>query len=155
VTNAERGLENAVLIAVDCGVPAVAEIWAGAPAVFVRAKVAPVTVPALALTRYDPTIVFAVNPIEAMPAAFVTAVLMPPLNVPLGPDAGALNVTVTPGTPVPDESVTRADSDVAKAVPTVALCGVPPAADTFAGAWATLTTSIFELALFVPSPADA
>lgn len=52
------------------------------------------------------------------------AVVSPPVNVPLAPDAGAVNVTLTPpvGTP---PVVTVATSDKAKGVFTLALCGVP------------------------------
>jgi hypothetical protein len=43
--------------------------------------------------------------------------------------AGALNVTVTPLTGLPPESFTVATRALAKAVLTVALCGVPPVAE--------------------------
>ena len=71
-------------------------------------------------------IVFAVKTAAvATPEAFVVAVFTPPANAPLAPLAGAVNVTVTPLTPLPKESLTVACSCVANAVLTVALCGVP------------------------------
>jgi hypothetical protein len=62
----------------------------------------------------------------AMPLALVVAVavLLPPVNVPLAPEAGAVNVTTTPLVPVPPV-VTVATSGSANAVLTVALCAVP------------------------------
>jgi hypothetical protein len=48
-------------------------------------------------------------------------------KVPLAPLAGAVNVTGTPLIGLPD-SDTVASRSVAKAVPTVALCGVPAVA---------------------------
>src|SRR6202162_2475565 len=69
----------------------------------------------------------AVNTAEvATPLAFVTAVFTPPANVPLAPVcAGAVNVTVTPETGLPPESVTSAWSVDPRAVLIGALCGVP------------------------------
>jgi hypothetical protein len=74
--------------------------------------------------------VLAVNTAEvATPLALVTAVFVPPANVPLAPVcAGAMNVTVTPETGLFPESFTVAWSAVVKAVPIVALCGVPAVA---------------------------
>jgi hypothetical protein len=68
----------------------------------------------------------------AAPAPFVTTLVFP-LNVPLGPLAGAVNTTVTPGTGFPLASRTVATSGAAKGVFTVALCGVPPVAEIDAG----------------------
>ena len=48
----------------------------------------------------------------------------PPVKVPLAPEAGAVNVTTTPLTPVPFAE-TIATSGWAKAVLMFALCGVP------------------------------
>jgi hypothetical protein len=62
----------------------------------------------------------------AIPLAFVVAVAAAtPLNVPLAPLAGAVNVTVAPLTGLPPASITVACSAVPNAVLTVALCGVP------------------------------
>ena len=58
---------------------------------------------------------------------------LPPLKVPVAPLAGAVNVTLTPATGWPPESVTFAARLVAKGVLTVALCGVPATAATAAG----------------------
>jgi hypothetical protein len=77
----------------------------------------------------------AVNTAEvATPLAFVTAVFTPPANVPLGPVcAGAVNVTVIPGTGLLLASFTVACNVDANDVPTVAFCGVPAVAVTDAG----------------------
>jgi hypothetical protein len=56
------------------------------------------------------------------------AVFTPPAKLPDAPLLGAVNVTVTPLTAFPPESFTVATSALAKAVLTVALCGVPPVA---------------------------
>jgi hypothetical protein len=72
-----------------------------------------------------PAVEFAVNTGEvATPLELVVAVFTPPAKLPLAPDEGAVNVTVTPlaGDPF---VVTVATSGAANAVPTVALCGVP------------------------------
>jgi hypothetical protein len=63
----------------------------------------------------------------ATPLVFVVSVsaFVPPWNVPLAPDAGAVNVTDTPLTPAPLLFVTFAARGAEKTVPTVALCGVP------------------------------
>lgn len=76
-----------------------------------------------------PTLPLAVKVAEvATPEEFVTAVFFPPANVPLAPDGGAVNVTVTPGTGLPPTSVTVADSGLTNAVFTGALCPEPPVA---------------------------
>jgi hypothetical protein len=74
----------------------------------------------------------AVNVVEvATPLAFVVAVsvFVPPVNVPLAPVVGAVNVTTTPlvGDPLVGDPpvVTVATSNAGKPVPTAALCGVP------------------------------
>ena len=66
----------------------------------------------------------------AMPAALVVAVAVKvaPVKAPLGPVAGAVNVTVTPLTGLFEASFTVACNCAAKAVFTVALCGVPAVA---------------------------
>src|SRR5258707_12110898 len=71
----------------------------------------------------------------ATPLALVTAVFAPPANVPLAPVcAGAVNVTVTPGTGFPLPSVTVAANAVPKTVLIAALCGVPAVAAMLAAA---------------------
>src|SRR6202035_4329188 len=67
----------------------------------------------------------------ATPFEFVVAVAVleeVPLNVPLAPVAGAVNVTVRPGTGLEALSSTVALRGNANAVLTVAVCGVPPVA---------------------------
>jgi hypothetical protein len=66
--------------------------------------------------------VFAVNTAAvATPLVFVVAVFTPPANVPLAPDPGAVNVTITPLTGLPKASVTVASRFVAKAELTAVL----------------------------------
>ena len=78
---------------------------------------------------YDPAVAFAVNTADvAKPDAFVTDVFAPPAKLPLAPLAGAVNVTFTPLTGLPAESLTVAESLAAKAVLIAADCGVPLAA---------------------------
>ena len=60
----------------------------------------------------------------AIPLALVDTVGLEP-NAPLAPEPGAANVTLTAGTGLFEASRTRACIAVAKAVLTVALCGVP------------------------------
>jgi hypothetical protein len=73
--------------------------------------------------------VFAVNEADATPDAFVAAVIVIVLllNTPDAPDAGAVNVTFTPGTALPPASFTVTARAFANAVLTVADCGVVPA----------------------------
>jgi len=76
-----------------------------------------------ALTEYAPAFVFAVKAVEvATPLEFVASVseAMPLAKVPLAPDPGAVNVTITPLVGVPPV-VTVATSVAANAAPTVAL----------------------------------
>ena len=61
----------------------------------------------------------------ASPEALVVAVFTPPAKAPLGPVAGAVKVTTTPGTGLPEVSFTVACRAVPKAVLMVALCGEP------------------------------
>jgi hypothetical protein len=85
----------------------------------------------------------------ATPLLFVTALAVsePPLKVAPAPLPGAVKVTVTPLTGVP-ESVTVARSGVEKAVFTVALWGVPPLALTLFPA--TASAAPFKVTLPVP-----
>ena len=72
----------------------------------------------------------------ATPLVLVVAVVVvnPPLNVPLAPVAGAVNVTVTPLSRLLPASFTVAEKGVPKLVFTVALCEGPPVAVMLAGA---------------------
>jgi hypothetical protein len=65
-----------------------------------------------------------------MPAALVAtlAVRLPPENVPAGPVDGAVNVTDTPLTAFPDESVAIASIETAYCFVTGAVCGDPATA---------------------------
>ena len=64
----------------------------------------------------------------------VTAVVTPPAKLPLAPEAGARNVTVTPLTGLFPESFTVTCSAELNAVLMGALCGVPAVAVTEAAA---------------------
>src|SRR5262245_10127130 len=101
----------------------------GRGTVFVRLKLAGVDDPdTVAVTVYVPPVPFALKAgAVATPLAFVgtLAVFKPPVNVPLGPLAGAVNVTVTPLSGLLLASFTVAANAVAKLVLTLALCGVP------------------------------
>ena len=66
------------------------------------------------------------------------AVFTPPAKVPLAPLAGAVKVTVAPDTGLLKASITVTARFVAKAVLTVAVCGVPAVAATEAGGPALL-----------------
>jgi len=57
----------------------------------------------------------------------------PPVNAPLAPLAGAVNVTVTPPSRLLFASLTVAASAVPKLVFTAALCDAPPVAVMLAG----------------------
>jgi hypothetical protein len=78
-----------------------------------------------------------VNVVEvATPLALVVAIVVfvPFAKVPLAPEAGAVNVTVTPLTGFEPLSSTVATRSAANAVSIVALCGVPLVAMIDAGA---------------------
>src|SRR5260221_10326920 len=99
---------NAVVIAALCGVPAVAVMLAGAPAVLVIEKLAGATPLAVAVTQYEPATVLAVNAgAVATPLAMAVAVALAP-NVPEAPEPGAVNVTLTPGIGLENASRTMA-----------------------------------------------
>ena len=66
----------------------------------------------------------------ATPLELVTAVVTPPAKLPLAPEAGATNVTVTPLTGLCPLSFTVTCSVEANAVLIGALCGVPAVAAT-------------------------
>jgi hypothetical protein len=121
-----------VLITALCGVPLVAAIPNGAPAKFVRMKLADDVAPETeAPTSAEPDIVFAVKIDEvATPLELVVSVSVDvpfDANVPLASDVGAENVTVAPLTGF-EPCITVAERVFAYAVPTVALCGVPAVA---------------------------
>lgn len=72
-----------------------------------------------------PIVALAVNTGEAAtPLPSVVAVFTPPANVPVAPDAGAVNVTTTPLIGEPPV-VTVASSRAENAAPTNALCPDP------------------------------
>jgi len=143
-------LAKAVLMAADCGVvPAFAVIVVGAPAVLVSEKFTVVSPVAAAVTVYGPPDVpFAVNGADATPDAFVATMIVAValLNLPDAPDPGAVNVTFTPGTGLPPASFTVTAKALAKAVLTVADCGVVPAfAAIVAGAPTVLVSEKFTV----------
>ena len=70
------------------------------------------------------------KPLELVVAVVVVEELV---KVPDAPEDGAVKLTVTPGTPVPCESVTNATSGEPKALWTVADCPEPEAAEMVAG----------------------
>lgn len=127
---------NATLMFPLCGVPAVAAILAGAPARFVKLKLADVATPVvLAFTRKVPACPLAVSVgAVAIPLALVTAVAVAdPPNVPEAPVLGAVKVTVTPLMGALLAFSTVACSAVPYAVLTATLCGVPAVAVIAAG----------------------
>jgi hypothetical protein len=93
------------------------------------------------VTEYDPTDPFAVNVAEAWPLGFVVAVtvFLPPANVALAPEVGAVKVTVTPLVADPF-------------VVTVATIGLLNAASMFALCCEPLETAIVSPVDFVPPP---
>jgi hypothetical protein len=104
-----------------------------APPEFVSLNGGAERVPSVALTAYEPTVEPAVNVnAEAIPFTFVTAVQVcttvpdpahapPAANiVPLLLPVGLMNVTVSPDTGFPPESVTSTDNGLANAVPVFA-----------------------------------
>ena len=78
----------------------------------------------------------AVTVAEATPDAFVVAVVV----VMLAPDAGPVNVTVTPETGLPPESFTVATNGFANAALIVAVCPPPLVALMEAGVPAVLVS---------------
>jgi thiamine transporter ThiT len=124
-------LAKAVLMVADCGVvPAFTMITTAAPAVLVNEKLTVVRPAEAAVTVYGPpAVAFAVNGADAIPEAFVATVIVAVLllNTPDAPDPGAVNVTFTPGTGLLPASFTVTATALAKAVLTVADCGVVPA----------------------------
>jgi hypothetical protein len=110
---------NTEEIVVVCPPPLVAAIVAAGPGVFVRPKLAGVGTPlAVAVTAYPPAAVFAVALVVARPLLSVVTVVG--RNVASAPLDGPAKVTLTPGTGLPEESLTSATSDEANAVVTAA-----------------------------------
>src|SRR5581483_1567314 len=106
VTFATSRPTNPVVTVAVCPEPASAATAAAAPGVLVRLNDAwPAAPAAAAVTRYAPAAVFAATATPACPAASVVAVA-PAGNVAPGPVAGPANVTATPGTGLPNVSVT-------------------------------------------------
>src|SRR5205807_201746 len=90
-------------------------------------KLAGVATPlTVAVTAYVPDTLFAVADTVARPLASVVAVVA--LNVDEAPDVADANVTVTPGTALPDESFTTATSNAPNDVDTDVDCHPPPPA---------------------------
>ena len=112
-TVATSGVENGVLIVELCGVPPVAAIENGLPALFVSGKDAgPVEKGAVAKMLNGPAVVPAVKKAEvACPFVPVTAVVDAWLpNVAVAPEPGAAKVTVRDGIGLLNESSTVATS---------------------------------------------
>jgi hypothetical protein len=107
----------------------------------------------LALTEYEPTVLFAVNTGDvAVPAAVVTAVFTPPEKVPLGPLVGAVKVTVVPLIKLPKLSLTITTSGLLNEVPIAALWPEPDTTAMVAGAPALFVKE--KAALKLPVLAD-
>ena len=101
----------------------------------------------LALTAKLPLMLFAVSAgAVACPLELVTAVAVAEdPNKAAAPVEGAVNVTVTPLTGLPAESVTVPCRAVENAAPTIALWGVPADAEIFAagpGVFVRLNTAV-------------
>jgi hypothetical protein len=109
VTVACRFVAKGVPACALWGVPAVAAMFAAPPEVFVMLYVVVPVPGAVAVTLYDPAMLFAVNVAAvATPLVLVVAVFTPPANVPVAPDPGGVNVTTTAPTGLPNASVTVA-----------------------------------------------
>jgi hypothetical protein len=78
-------------------------------------------------------------------------VLTPPVNVPLAPLGGAVNITATPLIGLPFASVTVTSKGIANAVSVAALCGVPHVVVTEAGVLVIFVESV-ALAVVEPPP---
>jgi hypothetical protein len=89
----------------------------------------------------------------ATPLLLVVAVFTPPAKLPLAPETGAVNVTVTPCTGLPPLSFTVATRGAANAVLMAALCGVPLVAVIDAAVPAVLVSA--KLAEVVTPPTVA
>lgn len=119
-TAATSDAENALLMAALCGVPLIAVMDAGAPAVFVNVKLAGAgTAATVAVMINAPDVPFAVNGVEvATPLELVIAivVLLPvSAKMALAPVVGAVNVTMAPLTGFCPASTTVVDNGAANA----------------------------------------
>ncbi len=122
-----------------CGEPLNTLTEVAAPAVLVSAKVAPVATPeTLAVTLYVPAVVLAVAVTWVWPEALVTAAAEVEADA---PEAGAVYVTVAPGTLLPYWSLTTTRSGAESAVPTVALWPEPLTTAMLAGVPAVLVSA--------------
>ena len=84
------------------------------------------------------------SPLEFVDTTQTLEVGFPPeqdANVPVAPEVGAVNVTLTPETGLPAESVTFATSGEAKELCTVADCGEPDD-EAMAVGWPELTRKV-------------
>lgn len=93
----------------------------------------------------------------AIPVELVLTVVVFVLlaNLPLAPDAGAVNVTGTFGTGLLPASLTVTTRELAKAVFTGALWLLPPVIVMVAGTWVTWTVSVLDEAEEEAPPPDA
>ncbi len=134
LTVACNAVANVVLTVALCGVPSVAAMLEGGPAVLVRLKLAEIRIPdTLAVTEYVPTVLLAVKVgAAATPLLLVVlvAVRTDPGKVPLAPLEGAVKVTVALFTGLPAAFVTVTCRGVVNALLMLALCGVPSVAVT-------------------------
>lgn len=91
----------------------------------------------------------------ASPAAFVTALVVRVAlaNVPEAPEAGAVKVTVAPGTGLPAASLTSATSAAGKAFATVPVCGEPEEMTVLAAAPAVIVSELLVAELSAPAVA--
>src|SRR5579872_6854650 len=97
--------------------------------VLVRLNDAGVAPSTNAVTVYGPpTVALASTEAVVIPALFVSVVVVTMLAPVVGPE----NITAAPATGLPPASFTMTDKGAAKAVPTTALCPLPPVAVTVA-----------------------
>ena len=135
-TVAANGLAKFVFTFAFWPPPPVAAILAAGPGIFVSEKLAGVATPAtVAATLYDPAELFAAKVGEvATPEALVVALTdNEPAKAPLGPEDGAVKVTVTPETGFPPESSTVAVNGLANELLMATLWPLPPVAAMLAG----------------------
>jgi len=124
------------LVGLATTVEAAAEVG---PARLFSLKVTLVKLPEEAVIAYVTAVVLAVKTgAVARPLPFVVAVVTPPANVPLAPELGTAKLTTVPNTGLPNASSTVTPNGVVKAVPIVALWGVPAVADMVAAGPATI-----------------
>jgi hypothetical protein len=152
VTITTSELANAVPTVVLWLSPLLTAIVAGALAVFVSWKFAGATPVTVAVTVKVPAVLDATAATDAWPFGSVVGAVM--LRVAVAPVLGTAYVTVTPGTGLPNVSVTVTRSGFAYAVLTGALCGVA----VLAAVTALGTPAVFvrlKVALDAPPGIDA